>query len=127
MSSLFDYRAETGAPLLVRLDKLDESFGIEPAHVLADPSAPMVITIGPGRYLSRRDLTRFLDRRAQTSLLRRMGRSVPDDVPDPYASELADAVRQATGEDLRSAAQDRFYRPGSSRERSERELKPVAV
>lgn len=77
MSSLFDYRDDSSVPPYVRLDTLLESHGITPEHVLGEPDSPLVITIGSGRYVSGKDLARFLDHRAETALYARMGRRDP--------------------------------------------------
>jgi hypothetical protein len=102
MSSLFNYRDDSDAPPYVRLDTLLETHGIEPTHVLGDPDSPMVVAIGSGRYVSSKDLARFLHWRAEAALMQRMGRSDPPkprfdyaDEPEALMSALAEADRRA--------------------------------
>jgi hypothetical protein len=92
MSAFFDLCNDSDAPPYVRLDTLLETYGIEPAHVLDDPDSPMVVTIGSGRYLSAKDLARFLHWRAETALMQRMGRGAPPKPRFDYADEPSEGV-----------------------------------
>lgn len=114
MSALFNYHDSSSEPPLVRFDTLAKTHGPEPAHLLADRDCPLIVAIGPARYVAREDLAWFLHKRAEEALARRRSGTVPE----PYASELMDAVRKATGE-------DRFYVPGGLSERSKSEPEPV--
>jgi hypothetical protein len=116
MSSLFDLRDDRGVRPYVRLDTLLESHGIEPAHVLGDPDSPMVVSIGAGRYVSSKDLARFLSWRAETALMQRMGRKIPpkpcfdrdaapsDAVPDVYKLPVEKTLKIAPTKTDRRAA-----------------------
>jgi hypothetical protein len=103
MSSLFDYRDDRSEPLLVRLDTLLETHGIEPTHVLGDADSPMVVTIGAGRYVSSKDLARYLHWRAEIALMQRMGKSAPPKPRRDYADELVDTYRLGVEDEVKSA------------------------
>jgi hypothetical protein len=121
MTALFNYRDDSADPLLVELGKLREVFGVEPEHMLADPSAPMVISIGSGKYVSNKDFRWLLHLRAEAALARRMGRGAEEDLAETYPSlaaslkefkqEVARYAARATAEPAPVAGEDRFYQP----------------
>jgi hypothetical protein len=98
MSVIFNYHDDSKDPEWTLLDTLAKTHGIEPEHLLADPKAPMIVPIGPARYLATGDLRRFLHNRASNVLDAKRGaqRRVGDDPAlDAFLAGLEGALDRA--------------------------------
>jgi hypothetical protein len=110
MSSHFDLCDDSDGPRYTRIATLLDTHGLAPEDVLGDKDSPLILSIGAGRYVSTKDLDRFLHWRAEAALWQRMGRGAPprprfehadeppEDVPEVCRLPVEAALKSARAE-----------------------------
>src|SRR5215471_16683787 len=97
MSSLFDLCDDSDVPRYKRLATRLDTHGPAPEDVLGDKDSPLILWIGAGQYVSRKDLDRFLHWRAEAALWKRMGRGAPPKPRFEHGDEPSEDVPDVSG------------------------------